>query len=274
MDAVGMLSGGAGSWLACRRWIDQHGPGSLRGLFADTRMEDADLYRFLDDATAELDIPLVRLADGRTPWQVFHDDRFLGNAKLANCSKFLKQIPAKRWVEEHTDPRATVIVVGVGGWERHRLADIEAGYYPWTVAAPLLDKPAPTQRMVLDAVRAAGLEPPRAYALGFKHNNCGGACVRGGRGQWANLLRVFPDRYREAEAQEQALRQYLGKDVAILRDRAGGETQPMTLREWRTRLERQAELQPSLFELLEDDEPGGCGIMGCGIGAPADTPAE
>jgi hypothetical protein len=262
--AVVMLSGGAGSWLAARRWIDQHGPNGVTLLFADTRNEDADLYRFLEDASVNLGLPVTQVADGRTPFEVFRDERYLGNSQIAPCSKHLKQIPSRRWVEQHTDPRETVIVIGVGAWEGKRVGPIEAAYHPWTVVAPLLDPPAPTQQQVLEAVTAAGLKSPRLYGLGFKHNNCGGVCVRGGFGQWGTLLRVFPSRYAHAEAQEQGLREQLG-DVAILKHRSGRlEGQPLTLADYRARLES----QPSLFdEIPPDDDPGGCGITGCGVQA-------
>lgn len=52
--------------------------------------------------------------------------------------------------------------------------------------------------------------------LGFGHNNCGSLCIRGGHRRWAHVLEVFPERYAEAERQEQQLRAELG-DVAILR---------------------------------------------------------
>jgi hypothetical protein len=42
-----MFSGGAGSWGAARRVADEHGTDDLVLLFADTHMEDADLYRFI-----------------------------------------------------------------------------------------------------------------------------------------------------------------------------------------------------------------------------------
>jgi hypothetical protein len=66
------------------------------------------------------------------------------------------------------------------------------------------------------------------------HNNCAGMCVKGGQKHWLHLLEVFPDRYAEAEAREQQLRAELG-DVAILRERRGGVSRPLTLAELRGR---------------------------------------
>jgi hypothetical protein len=58
--------------------------------------------------------------------------------------------------------------------------------------------------------------------------------VRGGQKHWLHLLDVFPDRYAHAEAQEQQLRAKLG-NVAILRERRGGVSRPLTLTELRSR---------------------------------------
>lgn len=100
-----------------------------------------------------------------------------------------------------------------------------------------------------------GVEPPRLYAQGFAHANCGGFCIKGGQGQFATLLRHNPGRYRYHERREQELREHLDADVAILRDRTGGKVRPLTLREFRERAERQP-------ELVDFDEWGGCGCMG------------
>ena len=64
--------------------------------------------------------------------------------------------------------------------------------------------------------------------------NCGRVCVRGGQKHWLHLLSVFPDRYAQAEQREQELRAQLG-DVAILRERRGGISRPLTLTELRRR---------------------------------------
>lgn len=67
--AVVQLSGGVGSWAAAGRAIERYGRDNVLGLFADTKIEDPDLYRFLDDAERDLGITVVRIAEGRDPWQ-------------------------------------------------------------------------------------------------------------------------------------------------------------------------------------------------------------
>ena len=110
------------------------------------------------------------------------------------------------------------------------------------------------------ALAAHGIRPPRLYELSFPHNNCGGFCVRAGQAQFRKLLEVFPDRYRQHEAEEADLRAYLDKDVAILRDRRGGQTKPLTLRDFRARLEG--------GEACDAFDWGGCGCFVSDDAAP------
>jgi len=255
-----MFSGGIGSWAAARRVRETLDPARLVLLFADTTIEDDDLYRFLPEAAANVGGELVVLRDGRTPWEVFHDTRFLGNARLARCSHDLKQKPARAWVEANCDPRTTVLYVGIAWDEAHRLVGCRAGWAPWRVEAPLTEPPWATREGTLVALAAHGIRPPRLYELSFPHNNCGGFCVRAGQAQFRKLLEVFPDRYRQHEAEEADLRAYLDKDVAILRDRRGGQTKPLTLRDFRARLEG--------GEACDAFDWGGCGCFVSDDAAP------
>ncbi|MDQ0772909.1 hypothetical protein QF026_001375 [Streptomyces aurantiacus] len=233
---VVQFSGGIGSWAAAQRVAAEHGADNLILLFADTLIEDPDLYRFLREAATQIGVPITRVADGRTRFEIFWQQRFLGNSRIAPCSEFLKQRPCRRWLEAHADPADTVLHVGIDWSEQRRTPAIERGWAPWTVTFPMCNPPYLTKDEMFDQARAAGLEPPRLYEFGFGHNNCGSLCVRGGHRHWARVLEIFPERYAEAERQEQELRAELG-DVAILRDRSGGRSRPLTLTEFRERQE-------------------------------------
>lgn len=67
---VQMSSGGTGSWAAARRVADWYGTDDMVLLFADTLVEDEDLYRFLMEAAQDIGVPVTRVCDGRTPDQV------------------------------------------------------------------------------------------------------------------------------------------------------------------------------------------------------------
>ena len=263
---VVMYSGGIGSWMTARKVVDEHGPDHVTLLFADVKGnndnehlgEDEDTYRFIADSTFELGARLVTLNEGRSIWQVFKDDRFLGNSRLANCSKFLKQKPCRDWLLANCDPDTTTVYVGISWDEVHRLPAIERAYEAigFKAKAPLCDPPYMDKQQMLDACRAAELEPPRAYTLGFPHNNCGGFCVRAGQAQFRLLLQQNRDRYLFHEGKEQELRDYLGKDVTILKEVVNGQPVPLSLTAFRERQDR----QPGLFDFDEFDF-GGCGCF-------------
>jgi hypothetical protein len=258
---VVMFSGGLGSWLTAKRVAAEHGADDLVLLFADVASgrsphvgEDEDTYRFIREAAANVGAELVTVSDGRDIWQVFHDDRFLGNTRLANCSKFLKQKPCREWLEANRDPADTTVYVGIDWTELQRLPAIEAGWAPYRVEAPMTEAPYLDRADMLAACERAGIDVPRLYRAGFPHNNCGGFCVRAGQAQMELLMREHPERYAFHEAEEQKLRDHLGKDIAILRDRTGGTLTPLTLRGFRKRIED----QPNLFDPLDF---GGCGCF-------------
>lgn len=223
-------------------------------LFTDTLIEDADLYRFIEDAAANVGVPVTRIAEGRDPWQVFHDSRYLGNSQLAKCSSVLKREMALAWLEEHCKPWETTVYLGLDWTEQDRILRNVEMWLPWWCRAPLGEKPYMSKLDVFDWARREGLVLPRLYEKGFAHNNCGGFCVKAGQGHFALLLRELPEVYAHHEAKEQELRDYLGKDVAIMRDRSSGVTKPLTMQEFRQRVQA-CTLQPDMFDV------GGCGCF-------------
>jgi 3'-phosphoadenosine 5'-phosphosulfate sulfotransferase (PAPS reductase)/FAD synthetase len=253
---VVMFSGGIGSWAAAKRVALEHGPTDLTLLFTDTLIEDSDLYRFLEEGAANVGGNLVRIAEGRTPWQVYHDRRFLGNSRRDPCSKTLKRDVANNWLRTNCQPSETIIYVGIDWTEEHRfirLRDIRAKS-GWTYMAPMCDAPFILKSDMLVALKAEGIAPPRLYSEGFSHNNCGGFCCKAGQGQFANLLRVNPALYAQHESKEEAIRNYLGKNVSMMTDRRGnGKKKPLTMKSLRLRIE--AGEQIDMYDI------GGCGCF-------------
>lgn len=256
---VVMFSGGLGSYRAAKIAAREHGTDRMVLLFADTLMEDPDLYRFLTEAAADVGAPLVTVTEGRTPWEVFRDVRFLGNTRVDPCSRVLKREPLRRWLVENTDPGECTIYLGIGHDEAHRFENAARNHAPWAVRAPLCEDP--TIPLSINAARAeldaVGIALPRLYRLGFSHNNCGGFCVKAGQASFKILLEHLPDRYAQHEAEEERLRQHLNKDVAVLRDRRGGTTKPLTLRAFRERAESGGTLN---YE--ESADYGACSCFG------------
>ena len=261
MKHVVMFSGGVGSWAAAKRAAERHGTADMVLLFTDTKTEDEDLYRFIDEAAANVGAPLVTIADGRTIWELFRDVRFLGNSQIAPCTTKLKRDVADRWLAENCDPTETVCYVGIDWTEAHRFdgtltrkglkrAKAELG---WRFEAPMCEAPFVAKWQMMRDLDRAGIKPPRMYAEGFGHNNCGGMCVKGGIGHWSLVWRARPATFLQAEREEKAMQDMLGKPVTILTETRDGVDAPLPLSELRRRL--------SCGEQVDLFAHGGCGCF-------------
>lgn len=237
---VVQYSGGICSFFAAKRVVDKFGKDDVVLLFADTLIEDEDLYRFLDDTANFLGVPVTKIAEGRTPWEVFRDKRYIGNTRADPCSMVLKRELLDEWCLKNAP--SAIRYFGLDWTEEDRYERLvarmaEKGYDREHIQAPMMWKPLRDKPDMLFDLAKLGIRPPRLYELGFAHNNCGGFCVKSGQAQFRLLLETMPERYAKHEEEERQLRAFLGKDVAILRDRRGGTTKPMTLEAFRKRIE-------------------------------------
>jgi hypothetical protein len=251
-----MFSGGATSWAAAKRVVEKHGSKDVTLFFANTKAEDEDLYRFLADGAANVGAPLVYAAEGRDPWQVMFDERMLGNSRFDPCSRILKRQVMDRWLAKNCDPKETIVYIGIDWTEEHRYIGLRdrRAVLGWKYEAPLCEPPWMDKDEALAWMKREGIRQPRLYDLGFSHNNCGGFCIKGGQGHFANLLRVMPERYAYHEQKEQDIRALLGKDVSIMTDRSGDKKKkPLTLKDLRIRIERGTQIDA--FDI------GGCGCF-------------
>jgi hypothetical protein len=251
-----MFSGGVGSWAAAKRVAAKYGTENMVLLFADTMMEDEDLYRFLDEAVANVGAELVRIADGRNVWELFLDRHTIGNGKVDLCSAALKRDLMDKWRNENCNPETVTVHIGIDWTEEHRLRRAQECGKPWQYAAPMCEPPFMQKPAMLEWLKSEGIEPPRLYKMGFPHNNCGGFCVKAGHAQFALLLRTMPDRYKWHEDWEARVRaDQVSRGIvpsSVLYHRRGGPRQRITLKEFR----EQMETQP---ELLDAYDFGGCG---------------
>jgi len=233
MNYVMSLSGGVASAVAADRAIERYGREAVVLRFADTSWEDEDLYRFLDDLMARWGGTLQVIRDGRTPLEVAEDRQIIPNSQIAPCSSELKSKP---FMEMHrASAKPLTVLLGMDWREMHRVERMQTKYEAMAaegmyVDFPLLWKPYEF-RPYVEVVESWGIAMPRLYRYGFRHNNCGGRCVKQGIREWLRLRDVFPERFAEVRDWEQAQRSKGGPRAtfAISRDRSGGESQPLTL---------------------------------------------
>lgn len=248
------FSSGISSWAAAKRWAENFGTRGMVLLFADTLIEDEDNYRFLHEAAENIGAPLEIISHGKTPWELFRNQRMIANTRADLCSRILKRELLNRWRDDNCDPDHVKLIYGLTWEEPERAARVKDRVRPWDARFPMLDRPWMSKRDTLKWAEREGIRPPRLYDMGFGHANCGGFCVKAGHGSFKLLLERMPARYAAHEAEEEAVRALLGKDVAIMKDRSGGDSRPLTMREFRERIEQNRNCdQLDLFNL------GGCG---------------
>src|SRR5690606_16135425 len=147
----------------------------------------------------------------------------------------------RKHAEANFDPEDTVIYVGFGVDEPDRCERLERNGKPWRFDYPLCWKPCLARCDLADILRGKGIEPPSMYAEGYPHANCARACILAGVAQWAGLRRDNPKLYAHNGAKEQeflaGLRAAGRKESTILRDRRGGQTKTLSLRQLREEIE-------------------------------------
>jgi 3'-phosphoadenosine 5'-phosphosulfate sulfotransferase (PAPS reductase)/FAD synthetase len=254
MQHVVMYSGGMCSWLSAKIAIEKHGKKNVKLLFADTKMEDEDLYRFLYESVSKFGVELIEIADGRNPWQVFNDVGFIGSSRFDPCSKILKRDLLDKWHDANCDKQSTVLHYGMQWDEINRLKKLRDKKIGWMIESyAATEKPYKSKSDILKMMVDENIEPPRLYMYGFQHNNCGGFCVKAGQAQFERLLSVFPERYKLHEKYEQEIiKKTNRKEGAIIRMHKKGQRNQITLMEFREMLE-------STPDLFDKNDWGGCG---------------
>lgn len=243
--------------------VERYGVARTLLVFADTMYEDEDTYAWGRAAAKVVGAELAEISDGRTPWEVFRDERYLGNSRADPCSKILKRQLIDRWLASNFDPSEVTLHFGIHWSESDRffrvdrdgefrgvlLRMFEAG---WFARALLCEKPYMGMDEIREWASRCGLWEQRLYRAGFPHANCGGRCVKQGQSGWTLLYHKFPERFAECEREENKMREMLG-DVAMLKETVKGESRPLPLAVLRQRIE--AKQAMPLFDF------GGCGCF-------------
>jgi hypothetical protein len=266
------FSGGLCSFWAAYRVKQQYGAENMVLLFADTLIEDAELYEFNRQASELLGVPVTRVSREVPPWELFRREGLIGNSHFPICSVRLKREPLDEWHLANgrtlaqcsqgafwdDGKRPLVIYLGFDWTEEHRLAAIRREKPEWRWEAPMQEAPLWDKCRMEREARSLGLIIPKLYGLGFPHNNCGGRCVRAGISHFVHLYHVLPERFFEWEREEaetaQDFRRRGIEPLSVLKDRRGGTATNLWLSELRNRIES--------GESFPRDEWGGCGCGG------------
>lgn len=267
---VVMFSTGASSAYLLDLVIQQQGKENVIPFFTDTLWEDEDNYRFMKEVLEHLDIEPVVYTDGRTPEQVFFDERFFGNFGTAPCSRDLKMKQTVIYIEElRSQGIEPILYFGIGKHEAKRSIRITENYShnclePVECRFPLADKPMSKGYFSAVIEGQWGIKLPRMYLYGFEHANCSGRCVKAGIRHYKLLYRVWPQRFNAQEEMERKFRTEIN-DYTLLKKSTGrkdseGKTiyEPYPLSQLREDIKQNKLIQMDLFIDNRDEVPCAC----------------
>jgi hypothetical protein len=261
MIQIGSVSSGLSSSIAFDRLINKY-PDAMP-VFEDVLFEDDDNYRFLEDCEKRWGKKIIRLCEGRTPYEVSFAHHTIPNSLLAPCSFELKIDLFKAWLLTLPDQDIT-IHIGFDFRELERMERSREGYAKmgYKVDFPLEWKPIEFRPYSQVVKEDWGIDPPRMYQMGYTHANCGGRCCKQGQGDWIRTLVHFPERFAQIEQWEKNMRTISEKHSkrSILKRIVGKETQSLTLEQ----LRKEYDAVDGRMDLCKMDEQSPCVV--CGIG--------
>lgn len=158
---------------------------------ADTGSEDEDNFRFMNDVSRWLNLPLeiIRNEKYKDTFDVYDRSGFFKNQYGAKCTVELKKVPRRKYENLKTDLQ----VFGYDADESDRADKFIENNPEVTTWFPLIERGI-TKQMARQMLAHAGIREPVTYSLGFKNANClKRGCVRGGIGYWNHIRRVLPD---------------------------------------------------------------------------------
>lgn len=286
------VSSGASSAVAAERTMAKYGKDNVDLVFADTKHENADNYRFLDDLEKRWGKKLIRLADGRTPEQVWDDKAIIPNDMLAPCTYELKLKLIIDYVKQlRAEGYAVVMCVGMSLKDTRKKSKLAANYPEWMnkrypgrllatavnwsksklayVEFPALWKQTDANVELFDVfqtLRSLDIRLPSMYADGFESANCDGDCPKGGIKHWVRVYRTRPQIFRHrAEWERNKRKDPRFANYTILTRQVNGETVNVSLDELAAEIEAKDAKQLRLFEMQIDIE-NDCTTNECGVG--------
>lgn len=266
MISIVSISGGLGSAEALRRVIEKRGKENVRAVFADVRGmgeshywrdpilrfsdqltheryggESRDTYRFLWELSHHFDMPIERLEDGRTIFNIMAKKRafrlWVGHGFVHFCSMELKKRVIRDWIQVNYSPGEYEIVLGMGWDESNRVEDAQKFWrdaLAWdvNVYSPMSESPFIDNCDIQKWAEKSGLTVPQSYYDGFSHNNCNNGCIAAGLTHFATLYNTKLETYLYWAEIERSLQKHWGKYNTILKITREGYTYPISLYEF------------------------------------------
>lgn len=177
-------------------------PSDSTVVYCDTMStEHPDNARFLWDVQEWIgrEIHFIRSTEYASVDDVFMKTRYMAGIGGARCTVEMKKVP--RFEFQQPDD---IHIFGLTADEEPRIRRFE-GNNPDLNLRWILREHGMTKQACYDMIRAAGIELPAMYALGFKNNNCIGCVKATSADYWQRVRQHFPEHYAKRAAQSREL---------------------------------------------------------------------
>lgn len=210
MRVLAWFSCGDASAYAAKLAVDKY-EGRCEVLYCDTfAYEHPDNRRFFADVERWLghEIKVLRSEEYKDIYDVFERTRWLVGIGGARCTTELKKNVRKAYQQ--------VDDVHVFGYTAEEQVRVDRFWQenPELLAEFPLMAGGFTKADCHAAVRAAGIELPAMYRLGYNNNNCIG-CVKGQSGYWNKIRRDFPEAFAKMALMERSLNAAINKKEGV-----------------------------------------------------------
>lgn len=195
------FSCGASSAITAKLITEKYGR-QAQVLYCDTfAYEHPDNRRFFTDVERWLrrKIRVIHSEKYRDIYDVFIRERWLSGPKGARCTTEMKKIPRTLY-QRPEDIHAFGFTA-----EEGRRVDVFHENNPELLAEFPLYEAGITKDECYERLRAAKIEIPMMYKLGYRNNNCIG-CVKGGMGYWNKIRVDFPATFARMAKLERELK--------------------------------------------------------------------
>jgi len=207
------FSGGAASAYVAKLVIDKFGKENTILLHHDTKAEDPDTYRFLEQISNYLDHEITDVSDGRSLWELIEDTHCIPNYFMPFCTQTLKLKPAEKFYKSLSEPFIQYNGFGPNEWKRVAKAMPRAEIAGRQLKCLLYERNI-NDEQVKDTIRHTWkICLPNAYRF-LNHNNCI-PCWKGGKGHFYQIWLHYPKQFKQAIEAEKSTEYIRFKDETL-----------------------------------------------------------
>lgn len=154
--------------------------------------EHPDNERFAADCERWFGQPIIELRSNQytDTWDVWERRRYIAGIQGAPCTAELKR--AVRYAYQHPSDHH-IFGYAIDGTDPKRAIRLAENNFEISMEFPLMEARL-RKADCHSIIRAAGIDLPAMYLLGFDNNNCIG-CPKGGAGYWNMIRKHFPAQF-------------------------------------------------------------------------------